>query len=643
MSMTPIRGCSLIHPRRLALFGLVTVLVGSGVLADDASPKVDLSGYKTVSDATARAITPPRSGQAGRTGYLGVSLLKDGQGKLVVDEIQPDSPATKAGVEKGDVVAQLDGEAVKSPEAFRDSLQLKGPGEVVKLALIRGDKPIDTKAILGATSRPRAANTRPAFLGIRLGAAKDGEGFKIDEVVADSPAAIAGFKPGDLIFQIEGVDFTAASRLTDVLLEKKAGEDFEVSVRRGGEDIVLHPKLVADTGQARPNAPGGQARPGGPGQGQGAGRGQGQMIIPLWTKPEFRVAIVPIEYPDIKHNAKVSVSDWEEALLGEGTYHGKKNVADQEVHGSLNDYFTEQSAGQFRLKGKVFDWVEVGKKRANYVLGSGVTNITAVCVEALDKVVARDGKEAFNDFDGLLFLYAGELVRGNRGGVYFPHAGMIRSFQTKRWTYLIIPEGGARPTPLGGVVKEFGQILGLPDLAARTENRGSEGLGSWSSMSNPARGGQPQHLDPWAKEKLGWIKPTVIDPTVPQKLILGPIEGSSKECFKILVRPDGSEYFLLENRRKTGFDQGLPGEGLLIWRVVHDRPILEESHGVEGPTGPTLHLDSVPYPSPSNHAFTPETTPSSRSPLGGGLPVAITNIRRLEDGRISFQIGYEYR
>ncbi len=87
----------------------------------------------------------------------------------------------------------------------------------------------------------------------------------------------------------------------------------------------------------------------------------------------------------------------------------------------------------------------------------------------------------------------------------------------------------------------------------------------------------------------------------------------------------------------------MPGEGLLIWRVVQDRPILVESHGIDGPTGPTVHLDAVPYPSPANHAFTPETTPSSRSPLGGGLPVSITNIRRLPDGRIAFQVGYEYR
>ena len=143
---------------------------------------------------------------------------------------------------------------------------------------------------------------------------------------------------------------------------------------------------------------------------------------------------------------------------------------------------------------------------------------------------------------------------------------------------------------------EFGHMLGLPDLYARPENPGMEGSGVWSAMANQVGRGRPQHFCAWSKEKLGWIKPTVIDPTVKQKLILGPVEDSPKECYKVLVRPDGSEYFLLENRRKKGFDTSLPAEGLLIWRVVGNRPILEESHGVEGPAGPRMFLDKVPYP-----------------------------------------------
>jgi hypothetical protein len=161
-------------------------------------------------------------------------------------------------------------------------------------------------------------------------------------------------------------------------------------------------------------------------------------------------------------------------------------------------------------------------------------------------------------------------------------------------------------------------------------------------MSNPFTTARPQHLSAWAKEKMGWIHPTVIDPTVKQRLSLAPIEDSPKQCFKVLVRPDGSEYFLLENRRKKGFDADLAGEGLLIWRVVNDRPVLEEAHGVEGPAGPTVHLSSVPFPITTAKSFTPDTIPSSRSPLGGGLPVSITEIRRLPDGRIAFNIGYEF-
>ena len=66
-----------------------------------------------------------------------------------------------------------------------------------------------------------------------------------------------------------------------------------------------------------------------------------------------------------------------------------------------------------------------------------------------------------------------------------------------------------------------------------------EGLGVWCAMANQAGSGRPQHFCAWSKERLGWVQPAVIDPTVRQKLILAPIEDSPKECVKVLVRPDG--------------------------------------------------------------------------------------------------------
>jgi M6 family metalloprotease-like protein len=611
-------------------------IFAAGMLAADSPTDKELADYRTVKTARTREITPARAGHTGQTGFLGVSASRGKTGELVVDLVQPDSPAAKAGIRNGDIVTHLDGQLVASPEKLRDDLQTRGPAETVTFTLKRGEERMERQVTLGATSRPRTLGARSPYLGIVLNASPEAEGVRVDQVAPDSPAATAGLKPGDQLLKIDSTEVTRALRLADILSEKKPGDNLAVAVRRGREELTLRALLLAEPAGPR----GGAATGANPGSAPIGGLG-GRLALEPWKQPRFRVAIVPIEFPDIKHNPKVSLKYWEQVLLGTAYGHNLAGDKADSESGSLNDYFREQTGAGFHLEGKVFEWIEVSKKRAEYAPGSGTTNITAVLVEALGKLAARDGKDAFKDYDGLLFLYAGEPVRSNRGSVYAPHAGIIRSFESKRWPYVFAPEGGAHSTSLGVFVKEFCRMLGLPDLAAQRENPDIEGLGVWCALSNIFTTGRPQHLSAWAKEKLGWIKPAVIDPTVVQKLVLAPIEDSPQECFKILVRSDGSEYFLLENRARKGFDQKLPGEGLLIWRVLHDRPTLEESHGVVGPTGPAVHVEAIPYPSRSNHAFTPQTTPSSRSPQGGGLSVSITQIRRLPDGRVTFVVGAE--
>ena len=608
------------HPRR-------------GRLAADSPSKEDLSEYRTVKTARTREVTPARPGHAGQTGFLGVSVVRGKSGELVVELVQPESAAAKAGIQKGDFLTHVDGEIVRSPEKLRDDLQTRGPAETVTLRLRRGEERLERQVALGATSHPRTLGLRGPFLGIVLDMSPEAEGVRIDQVAPESPAATAGLKPGDQLLKIDSTEVTRSSRLADILAEKKPGDNLAVAVRRGTEELTLRALLLAEPAGSR-NGPGAGAA--GTGRAGGFGR--------LYARTLEEAAFPCRDCSDRVSRHQAQPQEFSQRL---GTGLPRDSTSDLDRNngktdadpGSLNDYFREQSGGGFHLEGKVFEWIEVSKKRAEYAPGSGTTNITAVLVEALGKVAARDGKAAFKDYDGFLFLYAGEPVRSNRGSVYAPHAGLIRDFQSKRWPYVFAPEGERRRTTLGVFVKEFCRVLGLPDLAARRENPDIEGLGVWCALSNTFTTSRPQHLSPWAKEKLGWLKPAIIDPTVFQKLVLAPIEDSPQECFKILVRSDGSEYFLLENRARKGFDQDLPGEGLLIWRVIHDRPVLEESHGVVGPTGPTVHVDAVPFPSPANHAFTPWTTPSSRSPQGGGLPVSITQIRRLTDGRVTFVVG----
>lgn len=49
---------------------------------------------------------------------------------------------------------------------------------------------------------------------------------------------------------------------------------------------------------------------------------------------------------------------------------------------------------------------------------------------------------------------------------------------------------------------------------------------------------------------------------------LNPVGGSSKENIAYKIKPVGSdEYFVVEYRKKEGFDKSLPGSGLLIYRI----------------------------------------------------------------------------
>ncbi len=622
-------------PRWKLFVGCWLLFAGLPLSAQEPTP--DLREFKTVDNAITTTIKKGASStQVGSPAYLGVNLSIEA-GKLTVSGVEDHSPAAKAGLSVGDVITKVDGMAIKTAEVFRGQLQTRSAGESVKLTVQRGKETKELTAHLIATSRVMQPGAKRAIMGVTVDDMADGPGATLKVVTAGMPADKAGLKVGDVILKIDNRPLTASMKLNDVMAEKNPGDTINLLVKPQGkeDEKTVAVKLIAEEfgkggGKGKGNKGGG-----------GADNNWDNRGLKAWKKDVYRLAIVGIEYPDVKHNAKIAAKDWAESLFSEKVYKNKESVTGQKVHGSMRDYYLEQSFDKIHVEGKVFEFVAVSKKRQEYAAANTGNAKTALLGEALDKLLERDGKNTLDGFDGVFFLYAGEKVQTNRGSLYWPHRATY-SHKGKAWPYFIVQEGGAKMCDISVICHEFGHMLGLPDLYARPENPGSEGVGVWCAMSNQVGQGKPQHFCAWSKEQLGWITPAVIDPTIKQKLILAPIEDSPKECFKVLARADGSEYFLLENRKKKGFDQSLPAEGLLIWRVVQNKPILEESHGVEGPNGPRVFLNSVPFPSPANTAFTPYTTPSSRAQMGGGLPVHITNIRRLPDGRITFYVGYEF-
>jgi M6 family metalloprotease-like protein len=631
--------------RRLALLLLIACVVPA-VRANDVerapTPRVaiDLTGFKTVKTATkadpkAFRIT---SGSSAVAGFVGVEIGQDAQGRPVIDDVAPDSPAEAAGLKPGAVVTHVGGSPVASASEVRNRLRSAFAGEPLGLGVIQGGRPVAYRVTPRPASRPMSATSGTQsriVLGVQ-NESRDSGGVEVTGVTEGGAAAEAGVKVGDLILRVDDTALTAEVSLRDVLTRKKAGDAVLLTIRRGEKTLELRARLKAEEVE-------GGGRPGG---GRFGGGGWDDRLPRAWTKTSYRLAIIGIEYPDVKHNPKITDQDWEESMFSLGTYTGK-SATGQTVHGSMADYYKEISYGKFQVEGKFVGWVEVSKRRAEYSSGTGTSfrEKTALLTEAMDRLVKKD-RDALKDFDGVFFLYAGGRVQTTRGGLYWPHRATV-SHQGKRWPYFIVQEGGTRMTDISVFCHEFGHMLGLPDLYARPEVPGMEGVGVWCAMSQQAGGGKPQHFSAWSKDQLGWVKPTILDPRVKQKVVLGPIEDSPEECLKVMLKADGSEYLLLENRKKKGFDESLPAEGLLIWRVIPgngtQRVFLEESHGVEGPTGPRQFPTSVPFPSQANNSFTPYTTPSSKCQTGGGLDCYITNIRKLPDGRVTFHIGYEYQ
>jgi M6 family metalloprotease-like protein len=124
---------------------------------------------------------------------------------------------------------------------------------------------------------------------------------------------------------------------------------------------------------------------------------------------------------------------------------------------------------------------------------------------------------------------------------------------------------------MGVFAHEYGHGLGLPDLY--DTDKSSKGTGDWDLMAGGSwnkvsRGGdRPAHLSAWCKYKLGWVNPTVVIGKLENEQISA--ASNQADVYRLLTGSPGTggEYFLIENRQQSGFDEGLPGAGLAVWHI----------------------------------------------------------------------------
>jgi putative serine protease PepD len=92
------------------------------------------------------------SGVVRQEGFLGVGLAArtDGGQGAIITSVQPDSPASLAGIQEEDIVLSVDGEPIDGQAGLVAAIRDAAPGQTVEIEILRGVKRLTVRATLVA-------------------------------------------------------------------------------------------------------------------------------------------------------------------------------------------------------------------------------------------------------------------------------------------------------------------------------------------------------------------------------------------------------------------------------------------------------------------------------------------------------------
>lgn len=263
--------------------------------------------------------------------------------------------------------------------------------------------------------------------------------------------------------------------------------------------------------------------------------------------------------------------------------------SDDNAIGSVKDYFLWSSYGQLNFTCDVIGPFKASHDMKYYGRNAGSagrdTNPYKLFEEALNFAIQSVNlKDYDSDNDGyvdnihIIFAGYGEEA-GARSDAIWSHEmtfSAIEAAGVRIDRYSCAPElrgnSGVGISRIGPHCHEMGHALGAMDYydVDYSTNGDFPGTGNWDIMASGSwnnEGITPPDFNPYVKIfDFGWSQAKTLADGY--NMIL-PSEDHQDQIY-MLSTPVEGDFFLIENRRQTGFDSGIPGEGLLIFHVGPD-------------------------------------------------------------------------
>ena len=321
---------------------------------------------------------------------------------------------------------------------------------------------------------------------------------------------------------------------------------------------------------------------------------------PLNVAP--RGLVILVNFADVAFETEKAEMD--SMLTGEDynrnysyTYRGRTYNVNSK--GSARQYFYDSSHGQYNPQFDVVGPVTVSENMAYYGKNNSYGNdshpehmINEACKLA-DSECGIDFTQYDNDEDGyvdfVFVIYAGYgEADGGGANTIWPHAWNLyekagTKCQVDGKTVDLYACGNEldffskKHTGIGTFCHEFSHVLGLPDLYV-TNTATHPTLNEWDIMDyGPYNndGNTPPSFSAYERFFMGWLQPRLI--TEPENITLEEINSSNTALMitegdsanLIGNDPNPTTFYMLENRQQEGWDEHLPGHGMMLTKIQY--------------------------------------------------------------------------